>query len=241
MKGRTDISLVLPCYNEEKLFRDSVGRIIETLDRLPYRWEILFVDDGSHDNTPALIRAVCTKDRRCRAIYHPFNVGRGKTVADGIIAARGRVAGYIDIDLEVSPIYIAEMVAPILAGKTDSTVGKRIYRTAVPSLFREILSRGYRRLADLVIATGGIDTESGYKFFNRKKIVPILSLAAHPHWFWDTEIIVYALRNRLRITEIPVLFSRRTDKQSSVRLLPDLLDYGKSLWMFRRKLAKSRT
>lgn len=220
-----DFSLILPCYNEEAIFTPSVHRIINLLSNSKFSFEIIFVDDKSSDFTPQLIAAVCKKYSLCRAIFHTKNIGRGRAVADGIRASRGQVVGYIDIDLEVSPVYIPEIVSMILKNKADVVIGRRIYRTTAASMFREVLSRGYVWIADQMLGTGGLDTETGYKFFNRTKILPILKKTKHLHWFWDTEIMVYAKRAGLQIMEYPVLFLRRSDKQSSVRVIPDMIDY----------------
>ncbi|HLD24795.1 MAG TPA: glycosyltransferase family 2 protein [Patescibacteria group bacterium] len=171
-----------------------------------------------------------------RAIFHRVNQGRGGSVVDGIKAAKGSVVGYIDIDCEVSPVYIPHMVSLILQKKADVVIGRRFYRTSPSSLIREVLSRGYQWLSDRMIGTGGLDTETGYKFFARKKIVPILSKTKHPGWFWDTEIMVYARRAGLKITEVPVLFLRRFDKHSSVNIFRDTIDYLVQLIRFRRSL-----
>lgn len=172
-----------------------------------------------------------------RAIFHSTNRGRGRTVSDGIRAAYGMVVGYIDIDCEVDPIYLPNMVSLILKGKADVVIGKRYYRTSPRAVIREILSRGYQWLSDAMIGTGKLDTETGYKFFDRKKIVPILKKTAHPGWFWDTEIMVFAKRAGLVIREEPVLFLRRFDKRSSVNIFRDTWDYLINLWRFRQRLS----
>lgn len=74
------------------------------------------------------------------------------------------------------------------------------------------------------------DTETGYKFFNRKKILPIMKRTMHNGWFWDTEIMALAYRAGLRIREEPVLFIRRLDKKSSVRLLHDAVGVAEILY-----------
>lgn len=171
-----------------------------------------------------------------RALYHRFNKGRGRSVIDGIRAAKGTVVGYIDIDCEVSPVYIPQMVSLILNKHADVVIGKRYYRTTPGSLLREVLSRGYQWISDRMIGTGGLDTETGYKFFSRRKIVPILQQTKHPGWFWDTEVMVYAKRAGLKIIEVPVLFLRRFDKHSSVNIIRDTWDYCIHLWRLRSRL-----
>lgn len=231
-----DVSLVLACYNEAGLFVESVKRIRSVLENSRYRYEIIFVDDASRDETARLIASYCKKYPNMRAIYHEKNCGRGKTVTDGIKEAQGKVVGYIDIDCEVSPVYMPSMISLILKNQADVVLGRRHYRTSPRAIVREVLSRGYQWLSDTLIGTGGLDTETGYKFFDRKKIVPVLRHATHAGWFWDTEIVIYAKRAKLRIMEVPVLFLRRFDKISSVNIVRDTIDYMIQLWGFRKKL-----
>ncbi|MCJ7826060.1 glycosyltransferase [Patescibacteria group bacterium] len=232
MKKQIDLSLILPCYNEHDVFDGSVTLIIETLERSRWSFEIIFVDDGSKDDTRSKIRLVCRTYDFCHAIIHKDNTGRGAAVNSGIHASQGDVVGYIDIDCEVSPVYISSMVGLIQQGKADVVVGKRMYRSSLTSFIREVLSIGYRRIADILLGTDGIDTESGYKFFHKKKFLPVLGKIRNQHWFWDTESIVLSKRAGLRVVEIPVLFVRRLDKQSTVRIIPDTFSYLKSVWEF---------
>ena len=100
-------------------------------------------------------------------ILHERNKGRGATVTDGFRAARGEIAGYIDVDLEVHCRYIPSLVRAIEKGADVATL-RRIYAFQVLSLDRYFMSRGYswlvRRLLDLPFS----DTETGYKFFRRE-------------------------------------------------------------------------
>lgn len=232
MKHSIDFSLILPCFNEAAHFRESVAQILSSLSVSRYRWEVIFVDDGSTDSTRKLITAVCRKNRQCRYVFHPENLGRGAAVTTGMHNAHGTIVGYIDIDCEVSPLYIPSFVEMIIAKKADVVVGKRIYQTSVSSLVRWILSVGYRSVAGLFLATDGIDTESGYKFFRKKTFLPVLATIRNQGWFWDTESIVRSKRFGLRIREIPVLFIRRSDKKSSVRIVRDTAVYIGALIRF---------
>lgn len=236
MKRELDFSLVLPCFNEEPIYNDSVKRIVRTLSASRWSYEIIFVDDASIDGTAKLIRKMIQTNGQMRAIFHRINEGRGRSVADGIRHAKGTVVGYIDIDLEVLPVYIPLCVTMIIDKEADVVIGKRMYRTNILSLPREVLSIGYQWLSNVMVGTGSLDTESGYKFFNRKKILPIIAQTRHKHWFWDTEIMVLAKRKGLRIAEVPVLFLRRFDKTSSVRIIGDSFEYIKSLFALRKRL-----
>jgi hypothetical protein len=78
------------------------------------------------------------------------------------------------------------------------------------------------------------DTETGFKFFRREKILPVLGRTEDRGWFWDTEIMVRAHHAGLTIIEIPALFIRRFDKRSSLHPFGDTLDYARKLWRFRQ-------
>lgn len=235
---RINISLILACYNEEQLLSKSVRRITSVLDDSVFSYELIFVDDKSRDGTPEIIASLVKKNKNFRAVYHEVNQGRGKTVRDGIALARGNVVGFIDIDLEVSPVYIQSFVRMIAGGEADVITGQRVYREGVMSLHRSILSRGYSWLVRSVLGIPLLDTETGYKFFSRKKILPILKRTQDNGWFWDTEVMTYAHYLSLTIIEVPVLFIRRFDKTSSVRLVNDTLEYIKNLVRFHRQLVR---
>jgi len=237
MPEQFDVSLILPCYNETEHFTKSVDRIIQVLDGTDFSWEILFIDDKSRDETPLLIKNYIAGHRRqhLSGYFHQINRGRGATVAEGIEKSQGKIVGYIDIDLEVLPDYIPRFVQAVENG-FDVAAGWRIYDFTLRSLPRWFASKGYNFVRDRVLGTTIKDTEAGYKFFRKKKILPIFKKCVSPGWFWDTEIMVQSEKAGLKISQIPVVFIRRFDKTSTVRLLPDTLMYLKELWRFRKVL-----
>lgn len=235
------LSLVLACYNEESLLEESVGEILETLGDLGRPWEIVFVDDCSRDRTPELLRRMVAGDAtgRLRLVQHARNQGRGATVSDGFRAARGEIAGYVDVDLEVHCRYIPSLVRAIEKGADVATL-RRVYLFRMRAIDREILSRGYSWLVRRLLGVPLLDTETGYKFFRRERLLPLLDSVRDPGWFWDTEIMVRALRAGLVIREVPGAFVRRFDKTSKVSGLRDSLDYFVKLWRFRRELGRAK-
>jgi hypothetical protein len=174
-----------------------------------------------------------------RKIAHGQNVGRGGTVTDGILAARGRIVGYFDIDLEVQALYILPCLLAIDAGY-DVATAHRVYKFYWRSLDRYVLSKGYRWLMRKLLHLPLQDTETGFKFFRRDAIMPVLQQTEDRGWFWDTEIMARAYHAGLRIIEIPALFVRRFDKQSSLNPLRDSLEYLVKLWRFRPTVTRLR-
>ena len=231
-----DVSLVLPCYNESEIFNDSVKRIIKTLSQTDYTWEIIFVEDKSKDNTAALIKKVLSENPRLNlsAYYHQKNQGRGKTVVDGFLKTQGKYVGFIDIDLETGEWYLPKFIETLESG-VDVVLAWRIYDFELWSLPRWLATKGYVWLRKQLLGLPFADTEGGYKFFKRKKILPLLKKIKNKGWFFDTEIMAQCFKVKLKVKEIPVAFVRNQEKTSTVRLIPDSIDYLINLIKFSRE------
>ncbi len=236
-ESHLDLSLVLACYNEETIIEESVEAILEVLDSTRFSYEIIFVDDCSQDRTRELIDALISKhpDKRMSRLFHERNKGRGGTVTDGIRRAQGEVVGFIDIDLEVHARYIPCCVTAVQNG-ADIASAYRVYKIYLRSLNRHVLSRGYAWLMRKFLQVELADTESGFKFFKREKILPILDETEDQRWFWDTEVMVRSYYKGYEIVEIPCLFIRRFDKVSTVNPIADTIDYFNKLWRFRKNV-----
>jgi glycosyltransferase involved in cell wall biosynthesis len=234
------ISVVLACYNEEGHLAASFAEIDDTLRSLGRPYEIIFVDDVSRDRTRDVIAELCRAhpDVDTRVVLHEANRGRGATVTDGFRLARGEIAGYLDVDLEVHSRYIPSLVRAIERGADVATV-RRIYAFQVRALNRYAMSRGYSALVRALLAVPLHDTETGYKFFRRATVLPLLDEIEDPGWFWDTEFMVRAWRKGLRIAEIPGAYVRRYDKTSTVQGLRDSVRSFTRLVRFRRALART--
>jgi glycosyltransferase involved in cell wall biosynthesis len=233
------LSLVLACYNEAEHLEASFGEIKDSLEQARFPFEIIFVDDVSRDATREILaRLVAAHPQLAlRTILHERNLGRGATVSDGFRAARGAITGYIDVDLEVHSRYIPSLVRAIDRGADIATL-RRIYAFQLLSLDRYLMSRGYSFLVRRLLKVDFKDTETGYKFFRRERLLPLLDQVRDPGWFWDTEVMVRAARRGLRIVEIPGAYIRRSDKTSTVSGLRDSLRYFAQLVRFRAELKR---
>jgi glycosyltransferase AglD len=242
MPDRVDLSLVIACYNEEFELEDSLRQVIEILDSTRWTYEIIFVDDCSRDRTREIIDRLMIEyqAKNFRKIFHEHNTGRGRAVTDGFKIAIGEVIGYIDIDLEVHARYIPTMLLAIEHGAEVATA-HRIYKVQPRLFHRFVLSQGYVWLMRHMLGAPLKDTETGYKFFRREKIWPILDQVTDERWFWDTEIMVRSMLAGLKIVELPCLFVKRYDKKSTVNIFRDSWEYFVDLWRFRRVVQQLRT
>lgn len=229
-----DLSLVIPCYNEELILGNSIREVIGILDNTRFNYEIIFVDDCSHDNTRKIINDIIAgyPDKNISKIFHEKNTGRGGAVMDGIRAARGEVVGFIDIDLEVHARYIPSCVLAVKGG-VDIAIAYRIYKFYLKSFVRYFMSKGYITMVRNLLKVNLKDTETGFKFFKREKILPVIGEIQECGWFWDTEVMVRSYMKGYKIVEIPCLYIRSFKKQSSVRKIADSIYYFLKLFKFR--------
>lgn len=236
----TDLSIIVACYNEESLLEVSVSKIMAVMDATRWNYEIIFVDDCSRDDTCRIIDQIIERnpDHSIKKIFHQRNTGRGKSVSDGMNAASGIYVGFLDIDLEVGAHYIPLMLIALQQG-ADIATAFRVYKETPGLFFRSVLSMGYHHLVRFVLDLPLQDTEAGFKFFNRSKIMPVLKETLDPGWFWDTEIMARSYHAGLKIVEIPCLFIRRNDKKSSVHVFKDSLEYLTKLVRFRRQIKET--
>lgn len=237
-KQNIDLSLIIACYNEEPHLFENFQKILWVLNNLKINFEIIIVDDASRDKTIDVIKQIADEFKQVdvKTIYHQHNAGRGATVADGIRRSRGRVVGFLDIDLETSEQYIPTFYWKITEG-AEVAIADRNYEFALNKIVRFIASRVYARLVRTILHSPFIDTEAGYKFFNREKILPVLRNVKDKHWFWDTEIVMRSYLAGLKIVEVPVMFVRDPRKKSTVRVIPDSIEYLKKIIEFKREIA----
>lgn len=218
------ISLILACYNDQLSIFSSIKRIIDILDAVKYKYELILIDDASRDESKKEIDRVKNfyPKKIIKTIFHEKNIGRGGTVREGMLNARGEIVGFLDIDLEVSENYLPAFILAIDKG-ADVVIGSRVYKIHPSTFHRHLGSVTYPFLVRKLLSLPFRDTEAGYKFFNRRKILPVAKQTINTGWFWDTEIVARAFFSDLKIVEIPVLFIRKPEKKSSVKFFRDSL------------------
>lgn len=231
------VSIIVPCYNEAGHLGFNVDEIIKTMSATRYDFEIILVDDCSEDDTRVIIEEIVSKYEFASCVFHERNRGRGAAVKSGMAAARGKIAGFLDIDLEVHSRYIPSMIEAIVDG-VDVSVGRRIFNVpySFDDLFRHFLSVCYHRISRMLLDINMGDSEAGYKFFNLERMRGVIDESECDGWFWDTEVLLRAGRGGFRIAEVPMVFIKRNDKKSTVKPLRDSMQYLKMLVVYRRKL-----
>lgn len=235
-----ELSLIAPCYNEAPHLEKNLNRLKKVLDATIYKYEIIVIDDASFNKTAEMIKRFIEVNQDADNIIfikHDKNQGRGKTVSEGIMAARGEIVGFVDVDFSTSPWYIPALAAEIRQG-ADIVIGQRIYKLKLKVLHRWILSKGYKFLVKIFLGMELGDTESGCKFFKREKIIPVLTQVKDEKWFWDTEIIARSHFAGLTIVQLPTVFIRES-LYTTVKIIKDSWRHFVNLIKFSRQMRKN--
>ena len=234
-----DLSVILPCYNEAQILRQTVKVLKSVLNQTSYHYEIIIAEDASTDGTDTIARQLAEGSEEIVWLHRNERIGRGSAVANAIKKARGRVVGFLDTDLEAPALYILPLVLAIEEG-ADIAIGVRFihlgWRDYIFKMDKILTHYGYLWLIRLLLQIPLQDTETGFKFFNKERILPVLDEIKDQHWFWDTEVMVRPYFKGYRIKEIPILFFMNHDRVSKVNFFKDSLSHLKNLWRFRKEI-----
>lgn len=140
MHQMPDVSVVIPCHNEEGTLRALVQAVGAVLDARALRWELIITDDASEDGSWALIRALAASDRRIRGQRLSRRMGQSAALWAGFRAARGKVIITMDADLQNDPADIPAFLDALQ--RADCVCGSRVAaRARGDSLVRVLSSR----------------------------------------------------------------------------------------------------
>jgi len=210
---KQDFSIVIPAYNEEENVRKGVLESIwEYLKKQKYSWEVLVVDDGSDDDTVKLATDFAKRHRGFRVLREPHR-GKGGTVVAGMLAAKGRIILFTDMD-QATPIDQLEKFIPKFKEGYDVVVGSRSGRKGAP-LLRKLMAYGFALLRTMVLRLPYKDTQCGFKAFTHqaaKKIFEKMKIfsektkvkGASVSAGFDLEILYIARKLKLKVAEVPV-------------------------------------
>jgi hypothetical protein len=225
------LSLVLPAHNEEGNLEWVVREALTTLPAIFGDCEIIIVDDGSHDATPAIADALAAEDPRVRVVHHPRNRGYGAALRSGFDAARGDRIMFMDADRQFDIREVAKL-APFV-GRYDIVAGYRLRRQ--DPWPRVLLGAGFNMLVKVLFGVHVRDIDCGFKIF-RADLLRALDLQA-PGALLNTEILALARRCGASLAEVGVShYPRPAGEQSggSPRVvLRALGEIGRLWWRLR--------
>lgn len=169
------ISVVISCYNESEvlpIFYKEIDGVSKKLDNVDF--ELLFVDDGSKDNTLSIVKELSKSDSRVRYISFSRNFGKEAAMNAGLTYAKGDYVALMDADMQDPPKYLIDMYK-FLQEDYDVVATRRVTRKGEPKI-RSIFSRVWYKLIDKMSDTEMVDGARDFRMMKRAVVDAILSL-----------------------------------------------------------------
>jgi dolichyl-phosphate beta-glucosyltransferase len=203
--GDIDVTLVIPAFNEAARLPRSIPALLVAVEQLDARVEIILVDDGSTDTTPAVAARHFGERPDTRILQLPWNCGKGAAVRAGVSAAKGHSIVFLDADLAADIAHLPELLA--MLDTVDVALGSRT-RTGAEvegrTAARELGARAYRALVSHVTRASVVDTQCGFKAFRGPAAKLLFSMTSATGFGFDVEILTLAKALDLRISEVPI-------------------------------------
>ena len=219
-------SVVIPAYNEAARLGNTLTAVVNYLRQSWPDAELIVVDDGSTDHTANLAREVFDQNAaglRTSVISYKSNLGKGRAVRLGLLAARSDVALFSDADLSTPITEAPKLVDPIINGQFDVTFGSRALDRKLIGVHQPWRREQGGRVFNLVVrlATGlpFWDTQCGFKAFRMSVCRPLVEAATVDRFGFDVELLYLAFRAGLRLKEVPVRWDH--NEGSTVSLASD--------------------
>jgi glycosyltransferase involved in cell wall biosynthesis len=213
------LSVVVPMFNERENAAGTLEKLTEACTLLELQFELIPVNDGSTDDTAAVLAELARADSRIRPVSYTPNAGRGRALRRGFAAARGQVVCSTDADLSYAPEYVPALTTVLLEhDDIDFVVGSPYIAgggaVGVP-WFRLAVSRWGNRILSLALA-GGIHTVTGVLRAYRREVLESLELESDGKEL-HLEILAKAEAAGFRGVEIPAVLTNRQKGKSKFR------------------------
>ena len=177
--GKKLLSIIIPCYNEEKTVETIYVAITDTMDMLPqYDYEILFVNDGSKDNTLNKLTGLSEMDVHVKYYSFSRNFGKEAAIYAGLNNARGDYVVIMDADMQDPPALLPEMISTLESGEYDSVATRRVSRKGEP-MVRSFCARCFYKLICRISDADIVDGARDFRMMTRDMVNSVLALSEY--------------------------------------------------------------
>jgi len=209
---RGKVSVVMPAFNESDHIIKNLLETMETLNELRYDYEIIVVDDGSHDKT--YLRAaevMASHPDQVRVVYYDGNRGKGNALICGTRYASGDLVVFLDSDMDLHPVQLPVLFDVMECEGADVVIGSKSHPLSQVNypLKRRIYSALYYGLVRLLFGLPVRDTQTGLKVFKMEVLRRVFPRILVKRFAFDIEVLANAHRLGYRISEAPVTLHYR--------------------------------
>lgn len=203
-------SIIIPAYNEGARLGTTLEKILAHIDQQHWDAEVVVVDDGSTDNTTQVARSYMQTHRHVKLLENPANRGKGFSVRNGMLHARGEILLFTDADLS-SPIEEAAKLFAAIENGAEIAIGSRWLKSETQTrkqpFYRQLGGRLFNLTLRTVLGLKYKDTQCGFKAFTYRAANAVFSQQKIERWGFDPELLYLANRFGIQVAEVPVAWA----------------------------------
>jgi glycosyltransferase AglD len=229
------ISLVIPFYNEAVILESTLNQVWDFVTTLDIPFELILADDGSRDPSVQCAEQFVATHPGVRLVRNAVNEGRGSVLTKAFSIVSMPVAIYIDADLEIGIPFLKTMVRSFDDSSVKVCTGSKVSgdKQVVRSWHRQITTRIFNALIRRCLNSPVSDHQCGLKGFRKETLVRLLPGVKEKGWAWDTEMLLVAQKQGLKIHEFPVQVESK--RKSTVRLFRTTCMFLSKMVEFRKR------
>ncbi len=223
------ISIVIPLYNEEECIDLLVDPLVDVFHAANVNYELVLVDNGSHDKTGELIDSKVKENSKIRKIWVKKNEGYGWGIISGLKAAEGDYIGFMCGDGQVSPQDVVKTIKHILEHDCDMAKVRRTKRN--DGFVRRVVTQLYNGTIPFLFGLKSRDLNGTPKIFKRAHLE--LFDPWSKDWFIDAELMIKAEYLNFKIDEIPIVFEARKGGESHISVISAACQFLQNAFRFK--------
>ena len=230
-QSRTSISIIVPVHNEEDRIQSCIQRLLSYCKEKEWDFELLFVQDNGTDNTSSIVTRFSLSESRIKMLNLPTRLGKGGSIISAALSCNTKeYLTYMDVDLSAAPSEL-ERLLPFMHNH-DVVIGSRILRGNLHAIerpfYRSLLSNSYSMLFRILFRIPIHDPQCGLKVFRKEIISKLFGEVTVTSFAFDTDLIVKAFAQGLRIKEVPINWTH--GPASKIRILTEIRSMGLDLF-----------
>ena len=226
------LSVVIPAFNEAARIAETLAVVRQELNAIAATWEVRVVDDGSEDDTAAIVDAAMKQESRIVLQREPHR-GKGAAVRAGLLASRAELRFMCDADLSM-PLHELPRFLALVPAECDIAIGTRegagARRVGEPA-HRHVIGRAFNYMVRAGLLKNIQDTQCGFKLFSRRAVEIVFPRMTLDGWAFDIEALWIAEQAGLRVREVPIEWHYR--ESSRVSLVRDSVRMARDVWRVR--------
>ncbi len=239
------LSIVIPCYNEQNRIKSTVNKITTFFSKKEFKYELILVDDGSTDTTVSILKKFIKKyssqnNLKISILLNEKNKGKGHSVKKGFLAAKGKYVLFTDADLS-TPIEEFENLLKYIKDGFNVAIASRSMPDSnivvSQPLARVFIGKSFGLLVRWIVGLNYIDTQCGFKCFDRTAVDTIFHHLKITGFSFDVEILYLAKIFGLKVKEVPVRWENSFDSKVRIFIDPASMFFN----LFRIKNIHSKT